>query len=117
MLCRIGTLAFGTHHWSHILPLSRYGVVVPILLELHAVVLDVIKEEGMKEPDVMGILPIKGVKPFKAGKEGPPAAGKVAANFKPQPLDSSVICGTVGMGVIRQYIRVLVGWDLRSPHE
>jgi len=70
-----------------------------MLLEFHTVTLNIIKEESMKEPDVASIFPIKRVKPFKAGKEGPPATGKVTASFKPHPLDPSVICGTVGIGL------------------
>jgi hypothetical protein len=88
-------LAFGTYHWAHVRPLSRYGVVVPVLDELLAVMLYILEEEGMKEPDVVGILPIKAMKPFKAGKEGPPATGEVAANLKPHPLDPGIICRAV----------------------
>ena len=96
---RIRTLAFGAHHWAHILSLSGYGVAVPMLLEFHTVTLNIIKEENMKEPDVASIFPIERVKPFKAGEEGPPATGKVAASFKPHPLNASIICGTAGIGL------------------
>ena len=70
-------------------------MVVPVLDKLLAVMLYILKEEGMKELDMVGILPIKAMKPFKAGKEGPPATGKVAANLKPHPLDPGIICRAV----------------------
>jgi len=47
----------------------------------------------------VGIVSIKVMKPFKAGEEGPPAASKIATNFKPHPLNPSIICGTVGIGL------------------
>ena len=89
------TLALGTHQWAHIVPLSRYGVAVPILLEFRAIILNIIEEEGVKEPNVVGVVPFEAVKPPEAGEEGPPATGKVAAIFKPQPLNPGVTCGTV----------------------
>jgi len=49
-----------------------------------------------------GVIPIEVVKPLKAGEEGPPATGKVAANFKPQPLNPGVICGAVDTGDLPQ---------------
>ena len=73
---------------------------VPIRLELHTFFLDIFKEEGVKEPDVVGIVPIEAVKPLKAGKEGPPAAGKVATSFEPHPLDPSIICGAIGIRLL-----------------
>jgi hypothetical protein len=77
-------------------------VAVPISLEFCAVILNIIKEEGVKEPNVMGVIPIEVVKPLKVGEEGPPATGKVAANFKPQPLNPGVICGAVDTGDLPQ---------------
>ena len=46
-------------------------------------VLDIIEEKGVKEPNVLGVIPIQAVKPLKAGEEGSPATGKVAAALKP----------------------------------
>ena len=70
-----------------------------MLLEFQAVTLNIIKEGSMEEPDVASIFPIERVKPFKVGEEGPPAMGKVVASFKPHPLNPSIICGTVGIGL------------------
>ena len=66
---------------------------------------------------MMGVVSIEAVKPLKAGEEGPPATGKVAANFKPQPLNPGVICGTVDTGDLPQYMVIPTDRDLRSPHE
>jgi len=96
---RVWTSAFSAHLWGPIPPLSRYGVPVLMLLEFHAVALNIIKEEGVKKPNVIGIVSIKGVKSFKAGKEGPPATSEVAAGFTPHPLNPSIVCGTVGTGL------------------
>jgi hypothetical protein len=92
-------------------------VAVPISLEFRAVALNIVEEEGVEEPNVMGVVPIEVVKPLKAGEEGPPATGKVAATFKPQPLNSCVICGTVDAGDIFQSMMIATDQDLRSPHE
>lgn len=70
-------------------------MVVPIPLEFRAIVLDIVEEEGVKEPNLVGLVPFEVVKPLKAGKEGPPPTGKVAAIFKPQPLNPGVMNGTV----------------------
>lgn len=88
----------GTHQWAHIAPLSRYGVAVPVPLELRAISLNIVKEKGVKQPNVVGVIPIQAMKPLKAGEEGPPATGKVAPTLKPQPLNSSIVCGAVNIG-------------------
>lgn len=58
-------------------------MIVPVPLEPHAVILNIVEKEGVKEPNVVGVVPIEEMKPLKAGEKGSPATGKVAATLKP----------------------------------
>jgi hypothetical protein len=66
-------------------------MAVPLLAEMFAVLLNVFKKKGVQEPNVVWVIPIKEVKPFKAMKKGPPTPGKVSSSFEPQPLNSCVV--------------------------
>jgi hypothetical protein len=72
-----------TYQRAHILTLSRQWVTIPVIGKFFAVMLNVLQKEGVQKPNVMWIIPIKKVKPFKAGEEGPPASSKVTSGLKP----------------------------------
>lgn len=74
-------------------------MVIPVCLEFCAIVLNVFQKEGMKKPDVVGVISIEGVEPLETGEEGPPATGKVATNFAPEPLNPGVTRRTANMGL------------------
>jgi hypothetical protein len=58
-------------------------MVVPFNPEGFAVIVDIIKEEKMKKPQMMWILSIKVVEPFKTQEEGSPPSCKLSANLHP----------------------------------
>ena len=95
--------------------LSRQWVAIPIINKLLAVLLDIIKKESVQKPDVMGIVPLKEVETFKAGKEGPPASGKMSSSLKPKPFNPGIVSGPVEDNHIAAHLQVLQ--DSRSPHE
>jgi hypothetical protein len=66
-------------------------MTVPLLAEFFAILLNVLEEKGMQEPNVVWVIPIKEVEPFEAMEEGSPTPGKVSSSFKPQPLNSCVV--------------------------
>ena len=66
------------------------------MLEFITIVLNVLKREGMQKPDVMWIISVKEVEPFKVSEKCPPSLRKMPPTLKPQPLNPGVMCGPVG---------------------
>ena len=100
-----------THQWAHALTLARERVTIPVIDEFFTVLLNIIKEECVQKPDVLGIILIKEVEASKAGEKGPPASGKMTSSLKPKSLNPGVVGGpmygvnTGDMGTItRTYV-------------
>ena len=62
-----------------------------MLAEFITIFLDVIKEEGIEQLEVMGIAVVKEMELFKVHKKCPPALGKVTAPFQPESFNASVV--------------------------
>lgn len=64
---------------------------VPLFAEIVAIFLDVLEEQLMQQPEVVRVTAVKEMKPFKAGKKGPPSSGKVPTTFKPEAFYTCVM--------------------------
>jgi hypothetical protein len=63
-------------------------VSIPIFLKFSAIIINGIKEEEVKEPEVRRILPVQKVQSFKSSKECSPTSSKLRSDLDPQAFNA-----------------------------
>ena len=71
---------------------ARERVRIPVSHKVVTILLDFAHEQELEKPDMLDILPIKLVIPFKSGKEAPPQAYEVTTRLHPESLNTGVRC-------------------------
>jgi hypothetical protein len=84
-----------TYHRAHILTLSRYWMAIPVIFEIITVLLNIFKKKCIQRPKMLWVISVKEMRLFEASKKSSSALCKVLATFKPQPLNSSIMCRPV----------------------
>jgi len=69
-------------------------MTIPFCLKVRAILIDIIKEKCMKQPEMVSILGVEQMPIFKSSEEGSPSPGELGANLDPQPLNPCVSCRT-----------------------
>jgi hypothetical protein len=86
------------------------------LLEVVAVVVDVMKKKCVQQPEMGWILWVQVVQTFKSCEKGSPSTNKLRADFNPKPLNMSIASGSVAMTFDKQLILSSCTL-LPAPHE
>jgi hypothetical protein len=91
-------------------------MMVPFLLKVVTIMVDVVKEKCVQQPEMGWILRVQVVQTFKSREESSPSTNKLRADFDPKPLDTGIASGTVAMTFDKQLI-MLSCTLLPAPHE
>lgn len=91
-------------------------MVVPVLDELRAVLVDQWNKQSVNEPYMEFVGSLKSVRSFKAKKKRSPCTQELLPHFDPQPFDPGIVCGS-GRIVVSCVGMVQNSGSSRSPEE